>query len=556
MTALKQSLPLRLAHSLLQFALRLWPEESRQWGHALATELHEIENPWEALHWAIGGLMLFTRASASHFFSWLKLPAGSTLSAASLPAVTGSSIIPKRSRLFTLAILLATAVVLLLPQSREAISTVRASWNGYQGYSSDLSALQNLASRAESEKDAHTLAFVALATPNRERSMELADRAVAIDSSLVWIYANSKGDAGYGPPSKDGLARLLAADPDNAFPELVAARTISEPLFQKLIYRNSPTKMEIESSLAADPRWTAHMDRAFRARHFDSYFNQQWQLTREVWYHHQYLSASVIFHTLWAHWGPDLGYTKIYGDHLVHLAQKESADGHVGRAEALLKRVDEFGSRMSEQGETYFEKAVGLSLSYQATKEFRNLYQSHGMELQSQEAARHLQEVDGQIESLRHSFQPASQTQARDFYRRAFLVQLSAVLAILFGIAALLSLFALELPPSNWGRQRIRLRRTICVAADWAPTALLFGCIGLLWLFQPYAQILRSTRSLGTASEAWNSMHFEGLFTLSSTLGVLEDPFTPVLFWQSLICALVALALFILVRRLVRYKRA
>ncbi len=556
MTTPQPSLPIRLAQSLLQLALRFWPGESRHWGQALAAELDEIENPLEALQWALGGLMLFTRASASHFFSWLKLPAGSTLVSASLPSVTGASILPKRSRLFTVAILLATAAVLLLPQSREAISTVRASWNGYRGYSSDLSALQNLASRAEKERDAHTLAFVALATPDRARSMALADSAVAIDPSLVWIYACSGGHPEYAPPSKDRIVRLLSADPDNAFPDLVAARTISDPLLQRLIYHNSPTELEFETALAADPQWIAHMDRAFRAPHYDSYFNTQWQLSREVWSHHQDLSASVIFHTLWAHWGSDLGSTRIYGNHLVHLAQQASSDGRTDEAESLLTRVDEFGRRMSEQGETFFEKIVGLSLSHQATKEFRNLYQSHGMNSQSEEAARHLQEVDGKIESLRHSFQPASLAQSRDFDRRAFLVQLSAVLAILFAIAALLSLFVLELPLSNWGRQRIRIRRTICVAADWAPTALLFGCIGLLWLFQPYAQILRSARSLGTASEAWNSMHFEGLFTLSSTLGALEDPFTPVLFWQSLICALVALALFILVRRLVRYKRA
>jgi len=36
--------------------------------------------------------------------------------------------------------LLATAVVVCLPQSREAISTVRGSWNGYRGYSSDVDA--------------------------------------------------------------------------------------------------------------------------------------------------------------------------------------------------------------------------------------------------------------------------------------------------------------------------------------------------------------------------------------------------------------------------------
>jgi hypothetical protein len=557
MSSPQQSMPFWLAHSSLQLALRLWPEGSRDWGQALAAELDEIEEPFEALQWALGGLMLFSRASASHFLAWLKLPAGSRLSAASLPLGPDAPILPKRSRLFTAAVLVATALLLFLPRSREAISTVRASWNGYRGYSSDVRALRNLAALAEKERDARTLAFVALATPDANRAMALADHAVAIDPSLFWIYANSTCHPRCAPLTKDRLDLLLSADPDNAFPELVAARVISEPLFQRLIFHHSPTQTEFETSFAADPQWIAHMERAFRAPRYDSYVNRLWQLTREVWNQHQDLSASVIFNTLWARSFPDVTSIRLYGNHLVQNAQEASAAGRPDEAESLLKRVDDFGHRMSEQCENDFERMVGLSLSYQATKEFRNLYQSHGMERQAQEAAHQLQDVDGRIEeSLRHSFRPPSPAQLRFFDRRAFLVQLSAVLAMLFAIAAAFSLFTLELPLGRRGQQRIRLRRAICVAADWAPTALLFGCVALLWLFRPYAEILRSARNLGSASQAWHSMHFEGLFTLSATLGALEEPFTPVHLWQAFICALVALALFVLVRGFLRHKHA
>ena len=170
MTSPQQSIPFWLAHSSLQLVLRLWPEETRHWGQALSAELDEIEKPFAALQWALGGLMLFSRASASHFLAWLKVPVGSRLSPTSLLPASSSPILPKRSRLFTAAILLSTAVVLFLPQSREAISTVRESWNGYRGYDSDLRGLQNLAARAESENDARTLAFVSLVLPHSERT--------------------------------------------------------------------------------------------------------------------------------------------------------------------------------------------------------------------------------------------------------------------------------------------------------------------------------------------------------------------------------------------------
>ena len=555
-TAQRQSLPFWLAHSSLRLVLRIWPEESRDWGHAIAAELDEIENPFEALQWALGGLMLFSRASASHFLTWLKLPAGSRLSADSLPRGADALILPKRSRLFSSAILLTTVIILFLPQSREAISTVCASWNDFRGYSSDLRALQNLATRAEREKDARTLAFVALATPDPDHEKTLADHAVAIDASLTWIYASHTAHPEFIPPSKDELVRLTAADPDNAFPELLAARVISEPLFQGLLFHHSPTEVEFEKSLAADPQWITHMDRAFRAPRYDSYFNRHWQLIREAWNHHPDLSAFVIFNSMWSHSFPDVASIRHYGNYLVQTAREASAAGHAAEAEAQLKRVDDFGRLMSTQGEADLERMVGLSLSRQATNQLQNLYQTHWNEREGRQAAQRLKEIDGRIESIQHLFRPASPERFRAFDRRAFLVQLSAALAVLFAIAAVFSLFALELRLAVPSRGRMQLRCALCVAADWAPAALLFGFVALLWLFQPYAQILRSARSLTSASAAWQSLHFEGLFTLSSTLGALMQPFTPVRFWQSFTCALVALALFVIVRGFLRYRRA
>ena len=159
MTPSQPSLPFRLAQSSLKLALYFWPEESRNWGRALAAELEETEKPLEALRWAAGGLMLFARAAVSSFVGWLKRPAGSPL--ASLPSGTVAPILPKRSRLFTLAILAVSAALLLLPQGRQAISTMRATWTGYAVSSADQRTVAQLASQAEKEKDARTIAFAA-----------------------------------------------------------------------------------------------------------------------------------------------------------------------------------------------------------------------------------------------------------------------------------------------------------------------------------------------------------------------------------------------------------
>jgi hypothetical protein len=551
MTTPRPSLTLRLVHSSINFALRFWPEESRHWGHALAAELDEIEKPFEALQWALGGLMLFARASASRFLTWLKLPAGSRLSAASFPSAAGAPVLPKRSRLFTAAILLGSTVLFFLPQSREAISTVRASWREFSASSSDLRAVENLGIRAEKEKDARTLAFVSLILPDSERGRTFADRAVALDPSLVWIYAGRVGG-----PSQDELARLLESDSDNAVPELLVAHSISETRFQALISSGKMSDQAVVAALASDHAWVAHMDQAFRAPRYDSYFSRDWQLTREVWNREHTLSPSIAFCSLWSHSFPDNRSIKIYANVLIRNSQEAFAAGHPQEAKNLLEELDSFGRRLTEQSETYFERAMGLDLSRRATSELRSLYRSAGKADETEAAGQHLQQIESRRDALVNSFRDMEPAQLHMLQRRAIFVQLSAVFAVLLVVAIAASLLTLELRPEKKGNLGLRLRGLICLGADWAPVTLLAVFIALLWAFQPFAGILRAAHSAGSASAAWHTMHFEGLFILSTTLGPFMEPFTPYHLWQASTCVLVAFVLCLLLRSFLRHKPA
>lgn len=551
MTTPRPSLTRTLAHSSLRFALRFWPEESRHWGDALAAELDEIEKPFESLHWALGGLMLFARASASRFLAWLRLPAGSRLSAGFSPSVTKTLVLPKRSRLFTAAVLLGFVVLFFLPQSREAISTIRASWSEFSASPSDLRAVENLGVRAEKENDARTLAFVSLILPDPARATALADRAVALDPSLVWIYAGRLGG-----PSQDELARLLESDSDNAVPELLAAHSISETRFQALISGGKMSDQAVVAALASDHAWVAHMDRAFRAPRYDSYFSRDWQLTRQVWNREPFLSPSVVFCSLWSHSFPDNRSIKIYANVLTRNSQEAFAAGHQQEAENLLKELDSFGRRLTEQGEAYFERVMGLELSRQATSELRSLYRSAGRADETEAAGQHLREIESRRDGLANSFRDMEPQQLRMLERRAFFVQFSAVLALLLVVAIAVSLLALELRPKMKGNRGLGLRAAICLCADWAPVTLLAAFVALLWAFQPFAGILRAAHSASSASAAWHTMHFEGLFILSTTLGPFMEPFTPYHLWQASTSILIAFALFLLLRGFLKHKPA
>jgi len=549
-----QPLPRHFARSALELALRFWPEESRDWGQALAAELDEIERPLDALVWAFGGLMLFTRASAAHVLTWLKLPAGSRPPIASLLPGTNPPIFPKRSRLFTAMVLITTAAVLVLPQSREAIATVRESWTGYQTSSSDLRTLEKLAARAEKQKDARTLAFVALNLPESERATLLADRAVALDPSLTWIYASRVDSRNFSQLTKERLARLLASDPNNAFAQLIAVQAVYEPRYYALFCRHTPTEQETEAAVTGDPDWPVHMDLAFRAPRYDSYFDHDWQLTREVWNHEPSLSASLLFRSLAKHSLPDFLSINMYSNRLMRSAEEAFRAGDEERAESLLGKVDSFGRMMLDQAETDVERYEGLSISRKAADTLGDLYLRAGQTGQAAKARQRLQEINSRRDALFRSFRSMNSPHSRKLKSMAFLVHFSTVFAVLLVLATAFSLLALELQPEKPANLIFRFRRAICLTVDWAPGALLAAFIALLWAFQPFANILRSARSVESASEVWHTMRFEGLFTLSTILNPFLSVFTGYNFWLSFLCALVALVLFLIVRGFLRHK--
>jgi hypothetical protein len=75
-----------------------------------------------------------------------------------------------------------------------------------------------MAAKAEKEKDARTLAFVALTYPDAARGAYFADEAAGRDPSLIWIYASRYSYRGHGTPmvSAEQLKELKKYDPDNA----------------------------------------------------------------------------------------------------------------------------------------------------------------------------------------------------------------------------------------------------------------------------------------------------------------------------------------------------
>src|SRR5258707_2867322 len=176
----------------------------------------------------------------------------------------GSSPLPRRSRVFTAVVLTVAALLLALPEGGEAIRTVGGSWHKYQQSDSDARTLEQMTDRAEKEKDASTLAFVALNTRDPKRAAALTERAVALDPQLVWVYGSRNHRPDYDPPQEEWLERLQEADPDNAVPYLLEADAMDPTSIRTLYQHGLPKDADFED-LQSDSKWMALMERAYGA---------------------------------------------------------------------------------------------------------------------------------------------------------------------------------------------------------------------------------------------------------------------------------------------------
>ena len=544
-----QAMLFRLAHSSLRLALRFWPAESRDWGNALAAELHEIEKPVEALRWALGGLMLFSRASVSHLLAWLKLPAGSRLSKDPLLPGANPPILPKRSRLFTAVLLAATVAVLFLPQSRIAISTVRATWRGFQLWDADRRTLEALAARGEREKDARTLAFVALTHPDSAQGVRLAEKAVALDPGLTWIYASRFYSLEDAPRPVEWFSELRTSDPDNAVVYLAAADAIAQPRYGAMLMHRTPAPGEFESAIAADPQWLAQMESAFRAPRYDNYLRKRWELIRYEWDRDPAISPALIGSSLW-HRIPSLQNVRIFTKIKIHRAQEALASGHPDEAESILQQVDGFAGRLSQRGEAYFERMTALDVSYQANEELRNLYSATGRPREASDAFARLQDLENRYQT--HGYLPYL-AEAKTVRLEARLFQSSAILLFICGVLMALSFLLLEIRP--FSRRRAVWQRILCRTADFAPATFLILSCAFFATFLPIAHLFARYRSASISVDTFREIRGT-LWGLVEVPSSVENILDPPLFWLLLTIALATLAAFLLFRLFTRPRTA
>ena len=479
----------------LEFAVRFWPNESRHWGQALLAEAHEITHPVEALFWALGGATVFLRSHLSHLFALLKLPPGRTT--APLPTGNSGPRFPHNSRLVTAILLLAVAGLLLLPLGREATRIVSSSWNDFNATRSDARVVERLAAKAEKDRDARQLAFLSQCEPDPTLSEKFADRAVALDPSLFWIYA-SRVQRPDTHVNREWLRRLQESDPGNAYVYILAAEAAMTP---EITHLNGATGQVVARIGPIDatpsheywPEWYRQMEQALHASHYDSYSHRHRELSREGWQKAPEAPLSLVVYSFWTQFLPNLGQLKRYVDKKINEAQEEAAAGHLQEAEQTLQDVALFGRRMTDGGHTDFEQLGALEVARRGEEALRNFYIQSDRQDQARVAAARLQQIEMAKEDWRNKG-ARSQTTWDVFRRKAVLVQWTACSALVVAVLTLLSLILLEFRTLPWQRFS-RTRWVACRIADFGPPAVLALATAFLFSFRPFAIAVETYRS-------------------------------------------------------------
>jgi hypothetical protein len=542
-----QALALRWARWQTRALVRVWPGESRSWGEAIAAEAEEIERPLAAVSWALGGATVYLRALGAHLLEWLKMPVGQRSGA--MEGGPG----PKRSRLFAVVVLASAAGLLCLPEGREAIRTVKGSWENYAEVDASQGELEKLAARAEKENDAQALAFAALGIEDGKRAMDLADRAVKLDSRFFWIYEARFFFLNDVSAAQDWIGKAQSADPQNATPYLRAADVIANRIHMELVRPHSPTEAEENQALTGNAEWVALMDKAFRAPTYNSFLREHQELNSKVWRRNPQLSLTTVLPGVWRHPIPNLLSLMVYTKVLVKRAHDAETAGHLDQAQQLLSEAQGFGERMEKDSErSGWFRSFGLSLERESALGRKAFYESTGQTAKTQEAAQQVTELEERGAAVVKEGQRRWQQRERA-EGSGWAVQVSALAIPVAALLAGLGIGLFEIWPAM-GRHATTTRRVLSSLADFAPAAVLLASAVFLLSFVPYARTLAAFREgSGGTDEVWQVL--DTFWNLERTTRSLAGPSAAVFGWTVLTVVLSLVAGLILARIVYRAMR-
>ncbi len=342
--------------------------------------------------------------------------------------------------------------------------------------------LQEIARQAEEEKDAQSLAFVAVSTENREEGRRLADAAVEIDRELTWIYALllDKHHQDGMPP--EWIEKLRAWDPDNAYSYLHDA----EHIWEKEDLQRFGSGGEGLDALAQATEWREAMRKAFAAPRYDSYMTQHFELERTALQQHELAHTAVMLVALNREPISSLPINLRYVNLVVEKFGKEAEQR--GRGEEALRQywsVMHMGARMQTRGSTATERLIGDAFIQIASERLLPLLRKMN---RADEAAA-VEALKNQLEDYKAGIKGEDPLSNSSNYRwAAALVQVFAGWVAIFGVLAVASFGYVSLQRYVLHRDEGKVFQLFALMENYTPILWFIGCMGFYLAYYPYAQ--------------------------------------------------------------------
>jgi hypothetical protein len=351
--------PRTVAIALLRFAIWIAPHDTHDWGHAMLNELNHVEGNWSALLWSLGG----SGVLAKHAVLAVIFPGSQRRTVSSASELFAKEIPMRKATLTaTAACVVASLLFFLAPVFRQAFRVSLAQWHDvlhvqlrftYENPDPELDAL---AKKAEQNRDAEALAFVAVHHRNELQRARFADEAVQLDPNLTWVYATAS--VWYLSASAvDRVSALKQWDPGNALPHLIAA--------QKIGVTVTHSKEFPLGKVEKNPGWENAMDVAFQSPKLDTYLDRQKHLDHRVLSRYRLDDPFQVASVNWDGF-PSYGvwYCSLYSKSLLDSGQTLQSRGDRKAAFEKYWEVARFGQMMSADREFSFFMSKDMKEAY------------------------------------------------------------------------------------------------------------------------------------------------------------------------------------------------
>jgi hypothetical protein len=457
----QQNASQKLIASVFSKIVFLWPADSRDWALAMQAELPQMESTQESLRWLAGGIMSLGKA-------WWN---------SGLTSDNRKDLAPVKKPGILAALVTVTALALLLiPSANQGLRSVLTSWESNHEAAEETRFMQ-IARDAESRGDAKTMAFAAMRIWSRKDFVSFANKAVTLDPSLTWIFAQGSFNITNVPESRDWPAKLAAYDQGNSVAYLVQAQIRSSEL--------SHNGMITASDLKSDPQWLDAGRKALESPRYDSYHNRRLALDRDVIVALGIKDARVIgltslrtgFVSLWS--------AEVYSKQLMAEAKLAIQRGDKETAKRDAWAVAHFGEIVRAHGETEMERRWATNFMRPSYAMLQPLLAAEGRHDESAMLTQSLEAMRPGAPAAAVNMWPESAFTV--VKTTSIAMHLAAAVAIFFGAILLLSGFWLLAEKFILQLSTGLLHRIACRSARFAPTGMFVSLALLAFSYLPTA---------------------------------------------------------------------